>query len=1439
MPFDSLVRAAARKSRSLLFSLPFWGFVALLFAIAPVRIQAQWTQVWGDDFNGAAGSAPDPSKWTYDLCQGCGDGEVQVNTNSRANSYLDGNGNLKIALLYDASTHTYSSARLKTAGLYAAGPYGRIEARIQTPYAPGVGSAFWALGNNSVTQGVPWPWTGEIDIMEITANNPGHNGGTLHGGETDGQTNFEYGGISGSIDLPNGQRFDQAFHVFAIQWAPYHVQFFMDGTLYNDVYLNSIGATDIWPFNQSFYLILSAGIGAGNSGQPNGTGFPTYMTVDYVHVYQWSAGAPAAPGAIAVSGVTSNAVTLNWGGSSTTDATYNIYASTNANFTPDVSNLVVQNLTGTSYTQTGLTANTTYYYKVVASDYGGESSPATTTVTTGAPGNSSGVKLNVGGYAVGDYMASEYVLGGNTNYHPRTNIDLSAVSDPAPLQVYQTERWGAAAWTITNLNPSGVYNVRLHFTETAHSGPNQRAFNVSINSQTVLQNFDILAAAGAQNKAVVESFYTKADENGIIEIQTNFGNSTASGIDLNPTINAIEVNPSAPVSSLVGATPGTTTALSINSGGPAIGNFVADEFFNGGDTASTTNTVDTTGVANAAPAAVYQTQRYVPFTYVLTGLAAGATYDVRLHFAETYWTAAGKRIFNVAINGATVLPNFDIFATAGQNKAVVKDFSAKADMYGQIIVQFIYGGQDQPEVNGIETIQTTSAQGGGGGGTGNPGADIIAINAGGPATNGFAADEDFSGGGTFSTANAVNTTGVANAAPQAVYQSEREGVFAYTIPGLTAGTSYGVRLHFAELYWATAGKRVFNVAINGTTVLTNFDIVAATGAANTAVVKSFTATANGSGQIVISFTAGSVDQPAVSGIEVYANAGGGSTGGGGGTSTLPTSNTPDFGPHVVIFNPSMSNSTIQSQLDAVFNVQKLNQFGTQRNALLFKPGTYSIEANIGYYTSIAGLGLSPDDVTIAGDVTVDAFDGTGNATQNFWRSAENLAIIPSSGADRWAVAQAAPFRRMHVRGGLNLYPASYGYASGGYIADSKIDGQVSSISQQQWYSRDSNLGSWTGSVWNMVFSGVAGAPAQHFPNPSYTVLQTTPVSREKPFLYIDSSGNYHVFMPALRSNASGTSWASGSTAGTSIPMSRFYVAKPSDSTATLNLALAQGLNLFLTPGVYQLTETLNVTRANTVILGIGYPTLVPNNGINAMTVADVDGVRLAGLLFDAGPVNTPALLTVGPAGSSADHSVNPTTIQDVFFRIGGANAGSATDSLIVNSNNAIVDHIWAWRADHGNGGSVGWTVNPAATGLIVNGNNVLVTGLFVEHYQNYEVIWNGQNGETIFFQNEMPYDVPNQAAWNSPGGIGYAAYKVANNVINHQAWGLGSYCYFVINPAVNAAHAFEVPNTPGVQFHDIVTVSLNNQGNILNVINNTGGPTPSNGTVPNYLVSYP
>jgi hypothetical protein len=550
--------------------------------------------------------------------------------------------------------------------------------------------------------------------------------------------------------------------------------------------------------------------------------------------------------------------------------------------------------------------------------------------------------------------------------------------------------------------------------------------------------------------------------------------------------------------------------------------------------------------------------------------------------------------------------------------------------------------------------------------------------------------------------------------------------------------------------------------------------------------------------------------------------------------TGPTGTTPDFGANVTVFDPSTPVSTIQAKINSVYGTQQTNQFGTQRYALLFKPGTYNVDVPVGYYTQIAGLGQNPDQVNITGgSVHVDAKWQGGNATQNFWRSAENMELSPSSGRVMWAVSQADPFQRIDVRGTMILDDDSEGsssnWSSGGYIGNSRVSGLITSGTQQQFLTQDTNMnGGWTGANWNMVFVGDTGAPAGNsFPNPPDTTVAQSPTIREKPYLYVDGSNNYNVFVPALRTNAQGPDWANGTAAGTSLPISQFYIVKPGDTAATMNAALAAGKNLLVTPGVYHLSQALSITRAGTVVLGLGLATLVPDNGVTAISTADVDGVDLAGLLISAGTTNSSALVTIGPAGSSASHASNPTVLQDVFFRVGGDVSGKATQSLVINSANTIAQDLWVWRADHGNGGTVGWGTNTAQNGVVVNGANVTIYGLAVEHYQQYNVVWNGNGGRTYFFQNEMPYDVPNQSAYMNGSTQGWAAYKVGTSVTTHEAWGVGSYCFFNVNPSVVNAHAFEVPVTSGVKFHGLMTFSLGGDGTITHIINNSGGPSNS------------
>ncbi|HEU4994944.1 MAG TPA: coagulation factor 5/8 type domain-containing protein [Gemmatimonadaceae bacterium] len=539
---------------------------------------------------------------------------------------------------------------------------------------------------------------------------------------------------------------------------------------------------------------------------------------------------------------------------------------------------------------------------------------------------------------------------------------------------------------------------------------------------------------------------------------------------------------------------------------------------------------------------------------------------------------------------------------------------------------------------------------------------------------------------------------------------------------------------------------------------------------------------------------------------------------------------PDFGPNVRIFDHTTPRATIQATLDSVFRLQEANHFGDQRTALLFKPGTYDVDASVGFYTQISGLGLSPDEVRIKGSVRADARWRKGNATLNFWRVVENMSVAPDSGFVRWAVSQAAPMRRMHIRGDLVLDDG--GWSSGGFLADSKVDGQVRSGSQQQWLTRSSELGSWSGANWNMVFVGTRNAPAESFPEPPYTTIDSVPIVREKPFLSVDARGEWNVFVPALRSNRSGTTWGSGMPPGVSLPISEFAIVKPGTSVSVMNAALARNRNLIITPGIYHLDVPLRITRANTIVLGLGLATLVADNGATAISVDDVDGVTIAGVLIDAGQTNSPVLMQVGPPGSRANHASNPTLLSDVFVRIGGAGVAKAERSVVINSNNVIGDHLWLWRADHGNG--VGWTLNTAANGLIVSGNDVTMYGLFVEHYQQYQVQWSGNRGRTYFFQNEMPYDVPDQVEWMADGGRtrGFAAYQVDVAVSSHEAWGLGSYCFFNKNPGVVADRAFEAPVSPNVRFRNMVTVSLGGgKGTIAHVINDAGPAAAAGATV--------
>jgi trimeric autotransporter adhesin len=1068
---------AHKSSGFSIFNL-FMLLVVLMLPSVGTTAAAQtqdWTLVWSDDFSGPAGSAPNPNNWT--LQQGLtSDGAQSYNclygqtTNgcnpATPNVYLDGNNHLIIqALAATSAPNGVTSGRLFTSNtantsFMFSTQYGRIEAQMVLPAGSGnqgVWPAFWMLGTNIGS--INWPSCGEMDIMEyIGAANETQVYSTLHGqayADTGlGVRDTLSGGWSGT-------------HIFGAIWSPNQISFYVDDitNIYGTISADDImsdqswvnGGLAAWPFNNPMFIILDLNMGGPFPGNVSAaTTYPQTLQVNYVKVYQ--ATPPAAPTDLTATATSDSQVAVNWTSSTSSDVTYNVYrsqvsgvaphsqAQPNPATLPQVNQtLIANNITGTTYTDANLSPGQTYYYTVTASgEYSGETAAQQVQVATPASGvgsNGGAIYVSAAGYSgTGNYIVNSLASGGFTNAFTAAE-NTTGVTNPAPQDVYHSERWGPQTWTIAHLTPGGSYNVRMHFAESAWTAAGQREFNVLINGEQVLTNFDIFAAAGAQNTVVTQTINTVADRSGVIFLQL------APGAEDQPEIRALDVTPSTG-GVAYGEAAGTTTYVAIDSGGPGgevgtQGTFEADEdagsfglpansTTQGGGTNTTTQTISTTGVTNPAPAAVYQTERYGGFGYFFTSLVPNSTYTIRLHLAEGVadYNAAGLREFNVVVNGNQALTNYDIYANAGAiYQAVVPQVTGVSDEHGILSVQFTPGYDDLPSVRGIEVIQssappaaatpsfspaagtyssvqtvtisdatsgatiyytingttpttssavysapitvgatetleaiavasghstsaiataaytislptaaaptfspaagtypnaqtvtisdatsgakiyyttngttpTTSSTLYSGSITvsasetieaiataagystsavataaytitQSSGGDVLDINAGGTAAGTYTADEDFSGGSESSTTAAINTSHVANPAPQAVYQTERFGDFTYTIPNLTAGASYNVNLHFAEIYWTAAGDREFNVLINGTQVLTNFDVFAAAGGENIAIVKSFPATASASGTITIQFTTGAADLPKVSGIQIRQSA---------------------------------------------------------------------------------------------------------------------------------------------------------------------------------------------------------------------------------------------------------------------------------------------------------------------------------------------------------------------------------------------------------------------------------------------------------------------------------------------------------------------------------------------------------------------------------------
>lgn len=566
-----------------------------------------------------------------------------------------------------------------------------------------------------------------------------------------------------------------------------------------------------------------------------------------------------------------------------------------------------------------------------------------------------------------------------------------------------------------------------------------------------------------------------------------------------------------------------------------------------------------------------------------------------------------------------------------------------------------------------------------------------------------------------------------------------------------------------------------------------------------------------------------------------------------------------FGDNIYFYDRKYEKAeTARNEINSHFGATGLGgsngEWTTKRQAYYFKANvdgqTYdpegsgsasSAEANsieLGFYSHMGGLGKLPGEVKLGSIFTRPHLSGGANATCTFWRSVENMSIMRDFA---WTVSQSTSARRMQIES-TSKYISDVGsnnfWGSGGYIADTHYTSlRPNWGGQQQWYTRNTvfPLGSGAmGGSYNMVWQGCVNPPQSNEIN---SLIPTTPIIREKPFLFIDNDGEYKVFVPSWQKDRMGTSWSSTDMGEGEIQdlLTDWYVVKEGDTDVEINTALKAGKNIFFTPGHYALNAPIQVNRKDAILLGAGIAsvTLEPTekNIWGCIYADDKDGIIIAGLLMDSFN-STTYQIRVGNEDSNTNHAKNPILLTDITCRVGGVQSKNIQihTSMQINSNNVVGDHFWLWRADHGSqpGRDVRWVRDRCKNGLIVTGDDVTLYALFAEHYQEYEVLWLGERGRTYFFQNEPPYDAPNQASWSSQDGKidGFAAFKVANTVKKHHSIGMGSYAVFTgTDGNVNKKNGFEIPNSPNVKLEKMCITRFAGSGNILNVINGVGGST--------------
>jgi beta-glucanase (GH16 family) len=490
----------------------------------PPPVVAGWQLVWSDEFDG---SSVDTSKWVFESGTGSGgwgNNERQFYTGRTNNASVAG-GVLRIIARQEVTNGSpYTSARMKTQGRYSK-KYGRIEFRSKLPAGVGCWPANWMMPETSAYGG--WASSGEIDVMESRGNDPTRVEGTIHYGGT--WPNNVYTGAP--YIFPNSGLATN-FHTYMVEWSTNSLKWFVDGVLYQtQTNWYSAGGPYPAPFDQAFYLILNLAIGGNYLGNPSdaainaGTAFPVEMQVDYVRVYDYVPGPPATPTGLSASPGNAKAY-LSWDDSNSAGTVYRVKRATISGGPYTTIATVGSN----NYTDNTVANCSTYYYVVAATNSLGVTPDSDEAqVSLGA----FALAVNSGGGAAGHFTADANVAGGTIGAVSTAMIDTSGLEAPAPQAVYQAERYGNFTYTFTGLTAGTTYQVRLHSAETYWTAVGQRRFNVAINGTQVLTNFDIIAAAGAPNKAVISEFNTVASGGQIvIQYTTVTDNARASGIEI-------------------------------------------------------------------------------------------------------------------------------------------------------------------------------------------------------------------------------------------------------------------------------------------------------------------------------------------------------------------------------------------------------------------------------------------------------------------------------------------------------------------------------------------------------------------------------------------------------------------------------------------------------------------------------------------------------------------------------------------------------------------------------------------------------------------------------------------------------------------------------------------------------------------------------------------